>query len=215
MSLSLKASSGSVTASAPAPAAAVVGPKLDGRLNRSVVTRKKIVTALTALVEEGHVSPTAEQVAVRAEVGLRTVFRHFDDMDSLYREISQIAEAHVTPVLLVRLLAPTWKERVLESIELRSEVYDRVAAHYLAAQVHRHQSPYLAQNIMAAAKLQRDLLKRLMPPEATQDKHLLEALDLTMSLDAWVRLRREQGLTAPEARQAIRLAVSALLALVA
>ena len=70
-----------------------VAPKSDGRINRSVVTRKKIVTALTALVYEGHLTPTAEQVAQRAEVGLRTVFRHFDDMDSLYREISLDLEA--------------------------------------------------------------------------------------------------------------------------
>lgn len=192
-----------------------VAPKVDGRITRSVVTRQKIVAALTALVEEGQLSPTAEQVAVRAKVGLRTVFRHFDDMDSLYREINQIVEAHVTPMLQVRLQAPTWKERVLETIELRSEIYDRIAAHYLAAQVHRHQSPYLAQNIMAGAKLQRDLLKLLMPPEATQDTHLLDALDLTMSLDAWVRLRREQGLTAPDARQVIRLAVTTMLSRVA
>lgn len=188
--------------------------KVDGRINRSIVTRQKIVRALTALVEEGQLSPTAEQVAVRAEVGLRTVFRHFDDMDSLYREINQIVDAHVAPMLHVKLRAPTWKERVLESIDLRSEIYDRIAAHHLAAQVHRHQSPYLAENIMAGAKLQRDRLKLLMPPDATKDAYLLDALDLSMSLDAWVRLRREQGLTAADARQVMRLAVTALLATV-
>ncbi|MBV5268573.1 MAG: TetR/AcrR family transcriptional regulator, partial [Burkholderiaceae bacterium] len=59
----------------------------DGRFNRSVVTRKKIVSALTSLVYEGYLSPTAEQVAQRADVGLRTVFRHFDDLNSLYSEI--------------------------------------------------------------------------------------------------------------------------------
>ena len=62
--------------------------KLDGRLNRSVVTRNKIVETLTKLILEGQISPTAEQVALRANVGLRTVFRHFDNMDALYREIS-------------------------------------------------------------------------------------------------------------------------------
>ena len=188
-----------------------VAPKSDGRINRSVVTRKKIVTALTALVYEGHLTPTAEQVAQRAEVGLRTVFRHFDDMDSLYREISLDLEAQVAPLLHVRLKAPTWKERVLESIDLRIEIYDRVASHHLAAQVHRHQSPYLAQNLLDTAKLQRDRLQRLMPTDAKKHSRLLEALDLVMSLDAWTRLRREQRLSTADARKVVRLAVTALL----
>jgi len=184
----------------------------DGRIHRSVVTRKKIVTALTALVYEGHLSPTAEQVAARAEVGLRTVFRHFDDMDSLYREISLDLDAQVAPLLHVKLQATTWQARVLESIDLRGEIYDRLAAPHLAAQVHRHQSPYLAQNLMDSAKLQRDRLKLLLPPDVTQNAHLVEALDLALSLDTWIRLRREQGLAAADARQVLRLTVGALLA---
>ena len=61
---------------------------IDGRLHRSMATRRKIVTALETLIRAGTLSPTAEQVAVQAQVGLRTVFRHFDDMETLYREIS-------------------------------------------------------------------------------------------------------------------------------
>ena len=200
------------SASWPSPPRHDAAAPADGRIHRSVVTRKKIVTALTALVYEGHLSPTAEQVAVRAEVGLRTVFRHFDDMDSLYREISLDLDAQVAPLLHVKLQATTWQARVLESIELRSEIYDRVAAHHQAAQVHRHQSPFLAQNIMAGAKLQRDRLKLLMPPDVSPNAHLVEALDLALSLDAWIRLRREQGLSAADARQVMRLTASALLA---
>ena len=41
------------------------------------------------LVRAGAISPNAEEVAERAGVGLRTVFRRFDDMDSLYREMAK------------------------------------------------------------------------------------------------------------------------------
>ena len=118
------------SASWPSPLQHDAAAPADGRIHRRVVTRTNIVPALTALVYEGHLSPTAEQVAVRAEVGLRTVFRHFDDMDSLYREISLDLDAQVAPLLHVKLQATTWQARVLESIELRSEIYDRVAAHH-------------------------------------------------------------------------------------
>jgi AcrR family transcriptional regulator len=183
----------------------------DGRVQRSIVTRKKIVAALAELIREGYISPTAEQVAARADVGLRTVFRHFDDMDSLYREIAMDLDTGVQRVLQERLSAPTWQERLLQSIDYRSDIFDRVAPLYVAAQVHRHESPYLQQNLMDSARLQHEQLRRLLPPAVAQDTRWLAALDLLLSFEAWVRLRREQGLDAAQAKGVMRLAVQALL----
>ena len=56
----------------------------DGRRKRSQTSRDKIVAAMLALVEEGAITPSAEQVATRARVGLRTVFRQYSDMETLY-----------------------------------------------------------------------------------------------------------------------------------
>lgn len=191
---------------------AVEHPKLDGRLNRSVVTRNKIVETLTTLILEGQISPTAEQVALRANVGLRTVFRHFDNMDALYREISIDVDAQIKPLLQARLDGQTWQERVVQSIAVRSEIYDRTAAMHVAAQVHRHESVYLTQNLMESARLQRDLLQRLLPPDVAHNKPFLDALDLVLSFESWIRLRREQSLSATEATAVMELTVQALLA---
>ena len=60
----------------------------DGRRRRSLDSQQRIVDALLALVGEGHLSPSAEQVSQRAGVGLRSVFRHFKDMESLHRTMS-------------------------------------------------------------------------------------------------------------------------------
>jgi AcrR family transcriptional regulator len=186
--------------------------KPDGRLTRSVVTRTKIVDALTALVLEGQITPTAEQVAKRAHVGLRTVFRHFDDMDALYREISVDVDAQIQPLMQARLEGVTWQARLLESIDIRTAIFDRTAALHVAAQVHRHESAFLAQNLMDSARLQRAMVCRLLPAEVAQNTRLVDALDLVLSFEAWVRLRREQGLQTAAARDVMRLGVSALLA---
>ena len=61
----------------------------DGRRLRSIDSRARIVKAMLALIEEGDMAPGAEAVAARAEVGLRTVFRHFKDMESLYRDVGR------------------------------------------------------------------------------------------------------------------------------
>jgi AcrR family transcriptional regulator len=153
-------------------------------------------------------------VALRANVGLRTVFRHFDNMDALYREISIDVDAQIKPLLQARLDGLTWQERVAQSIGVRSEIYDRTAAMHVAAQAHRHESAYLTQNLMESARLQRDLLLRLLPPDVAQSPHLLDALDLVLSFESWIRLRREQSLSATEATAVMQLTVKALLATV-
>ena len=190
----------------PAPVA-----KTDGRLNRSIVTRKKIVDALTALIYEGHLTPTAEQVATRADVGLRTVFRHFDDMDALYREIALDLDIVIQPVIGQRLSGATWQDRLRHSVLLRTEFFDRVAAIHLATQVHRHESAYLAQQVKRSVDLQRELLKRQLPAEVAQDATLFDALEVVLSIEVWIRLRREQGLSAEAARQVMLRTVAGLL----
>ena len=70
--------------------------RVDGRTARGQRTRSAVVDALLALQEEGDLEPTAQRVAARAGVALRTVFGHFSDMETLWaqageRELAKIA----------------------------------------------------------------------------------------------------------------------------
>ncbi len=56
---------------------------LDGRRARGERTRLKILDSLLVLVEEGELRPTAQAVASHAEVALRTVYHHFEDVEAL------------------------------------------------------------------------------------------------------------------------------------
>lgn len=190
-------------------------PISDGRINRSVVTRRKIVDALKELVYEGILSPTAEQVAQRAKIGLRTVFRHFDDLNSLYSEISGDLESLLLPAIHVRLVGNSWQERLMHSLELRTGLYDQIAAMYLAAQVHRHQSPVVSAKLAHDVTRLREISRHILPAVVQQNTAVFEALDLLMSLDAWVRLRRDQKLSAEVALDVVRLGVNAVLSTVA
>ncbi len=72
---------------------------VDGRLQRSERSREAIVQALYELVGEGSLLPTAEQVAERAGVGIRTVFRHFSDMEKLFSEMDARILVEVGPLM--------------------------------------------------------------------------------------------------------------------
>ena len=65
------------------------GPQApDGRVARGERNRASIVNAVIALLREGVLVPTADQIAERAGVGARTVFRHFDDLERLFTEVT-------------------------------------------------------------------------------------------------------------------------------
>ena len=56
-------------------------PQADGRRQRSQRSREKILRAYWELMLAGDMSPSAAAIAEHAGVGLRSVFRHFEDLD--------------------------------------------------------------------------------------------------------------------------------------
>jgi AcrR family transcriptional regulator len=130
----------------------------DGRRRRSHDSRARIVAAMLALIREGEIAPGAEQVADRAQVGLRTVFRHFKDMDSLYREIAHATEAELLKATTRPFKGEAWSARVLELIERRAPVFEKIAPFRRASDAHRHTSPFLAAHHGRLSALSREIL---------------------------------------------------------
>ena len=182
----------------------------DGRRTRGLANKQSIVAALTDLIREGVVAPTAEQVAAKAGVGLRSVFRHFDDMETLYREIANELDQLVQPSVQKRLKSKDWQDRLAESIGLRTQVFESLMPFHIASEVHRQESPFLNAQQARSAKIQRELLQHLLPKKLVLDKPRFEALNLMLSMDAWLRLRREQGLSKIAAKRVMLYAATEL-----
>ena len=163
------------------------------------------------LIREGHVSPSADQVAFRAGVGLRTVFRHFSDMESLHREMHEAMEGELRAAAAQPFHGQTWRERLLELVDRRGAGFEIIAPFRRAADLRRHGSSRLQADHARLAEALREILVREAPPALRNDAARFEALDLLLSYEAWSRLRDDQGLTPKAARAALRAAVSALL----
>ena len=183
----------------------------DGRRRRSHTSQRRIVAAMIALVGEGHLTPSAELVAERAEVGLRTVFRQFKDMDSLYREMQTGLETVMGSMLDVPFVAGDWRGQILEMVERRAMRFERLAPYLRASQVRRHRSTALREgHDHFVALLRRILLARLPTPDAL-DPAMLDALDLLLSFEAWSRLRDEQRLDVEQAKLVLANTIGRLL----
>ncbi|QUD90870.1 TetR family transcriptional regulator [Phenylobacterium montanum] len=166
---------------------------------------------MVELVQEGQIAASAEQVAERAQVGLRTVFRHFNDMDSLFREMSLIVEDRVAREIEGGQFDGPWPERLAEVVRRRAALFELITPFKRAEASQRHRSRFLEQDIQRLNGRLRELLREIAPPEIVADAATFEALDLLFSFEAWDRLRREQRLS-PDAARAVLLSAAQRLA---
>lgn len=184
--------------------------KLDGRRERSADSRRRIIAAMMELVESGLYAPTAEALAARAEVSLRTVFRHFEEMDNLYMEIVEILFERVAPMLDQPMVARTWPALLDETLDQRAMLFEAIAPYFVTMTLHRHRNKTMASQGRRLVTMSRDLLAVTLPAQLVSDRQLFELMCALLSMETWLRLRETQGLTVAEAKAALRRAAVAL-----
>jgi AcrR family transcriptional regulator len=185
----------------------------DGRVQRGARNRGLILDALFALVESGELQPTADQVAQQAGVGTRTVFRHFDDMESLYAEMDARVEKEMRPLLGGDPPAGNLASRVAGLVDQRVLVFERISPFVLSGQSQRHTSRFLEESHERFCRALRSELEKTFAPELAHVGTawpLLEALDLVACFEAWHRLRGDQGLGRARAARVVQQSLLAI-----
>jgi AcrR family transcriptional regulator len=184
--------------------------RLDGRAQRREKSRAAIVAALFDLVGSGVLQPTAQQVAARAGVGIRSVFRHFDDMDGLYAELDARLREEAAPLLGAAPVSGSLHERAGALVAQRVRFFERIAPYKRAGNLQRWRSDFLRRRHGALVRELRAALHESLPELADAPPSLAEALDLATSFEAWDRLRTDQRLSRERAEDAIQCTVLGL-----
>jgi len=179
-------------------------------MERGRVTRGKIVAALLDLIRAGNLSPTSEDVAQYAKVGGRTVFRHFQDMESLFEAMNAQVRSLVEPVLTHAAWEGSLGQRLEQRVTARAVAFEQITAFYLSGETRLHTSPTLQRARAQFATQQRRQLRACLP-ELEAQPEAAPAIELLTSMEGWLRLRRAQGLSANQSQQAIVAAVIRLL----
>ena len=161
---------------------------------------------------QGDAQPSAEAVAERAGVGRRTVFRLFNDMESLYREMHAVMMASIEDIKAIPISGDTVGERLACVIERRVRLYEEIMPIKSAADTQRWQSRFLQEAHEDVVGLLRQMLQFLLPKEIKEDADTFEALDAVLSLDTWRRLRHDQNLSVKSARRVWEKMVAAIIA---
>ncbi len=93
---------------------------IDGRHARRQRNREAVIEAVFALVSEGKVPPSADDVAARAGVSVSSIFRNFDGLHDLQRQALERSQANFAHLFVV---ADADEQR---SVRVRSHVRTRI-----------------------------------------------------------------------------------------
>ena len=151
----------------------------DGRSRRSERSRTAIVQAMLELIGKGALSPTAQQVAERADVGVRTVFRHFSDMETLFATMNDQLTAEVDSLFVDTVQTGPYEDRVDALIERRMTIFGTLAPYVRSSTLQRWRSAFLQREherttrllrrdlrgSSGAARVRRDLLTGGLSPD--------------------------------------------------
>ncbi|MBW2422826.1 MAG: TetR/AcrR family transcriptional regulator [Deltaproteobacteria bacterium] len=179
----------------------------DGRIQRSARSREAIVHAMLELIAEGVLRPTAQQVALRADVGVRTVFRHFSDMESLFSAMSDRLREEARPLFVDAPQSGSRAARIEALVSRRMEIFALLGPFLRASAIQRWHSAVLQEEHERMIRTLRRDLQHWLPEHADAESDLADAIELLLSFESWDRLRTGQKLGPKRASQALRRAV--------
>ena len=143
--------------------------------------------------------PTAQQISDRAGVGIRSFFRHFDDMETLFARIDEQIRENTEALFLGGDRNGTLEDRIRHAVQRRADGYEVETNMILSTAAQLWRSKVLRKNY---ARYQRGLRKDLedwLPELARLTRPQREAVDAVASFEMWHRLRYHQGLSKPMA----------------
>jgi TetR/AcrR family transcriptional regulator, regulator of autoinduction and epiphytic fitness len=188
---------------------------VDGRTRRSLRTHEAIVDATIGLVEDGDLRPTAPRIAERAGVSVRSVFQHFDDLESLHAAVARRLVERVAVLVVPIECAMPLATRLEQLVRQRCLLLEAVTPIRRAADVHRHFSTEITDRLRDGQAFLRQEVAMTFAPEldaaGPRSGDLLDALDIALSWSTWEGLRAGLGRDRADAERVVRGLVAASL----
>jgi AcrR family transcriptional regulator len=192
-------------------------PPTDGRNLRRDRNRDAVVTALLGLYREGNLGPNADEIAERAGISVRSLFRYFDDVDTLVRAAIARQQEHLAPLYAFDAsVDQPLAERVDRFVAGRVRLLEGMGEVGRVARALAARQPLiLAELARIRGALRRQLtdlfaaeLDQLPPAERATTA---AAADVVASWESFDLMRNDQGLSRDDAAAAMGAALRRLL----
>jgi AcrR family transcriptional regulator len=194
----------------------VAAEKQDGRHARQDKNRKQIVTAMTEIIVETGSMPSIDQVAERAEVSRRSVFRIFEERTLLIRETVSVMYQFVHERYPIPdLMAFDENERIERFAEYLGQIYEYITPFRRVVEKTCGDDPIIHEQrnhfrTTIGAKLY-DSIKLMARPNALKSSVFIESVQLVTSWQAWDQLRSGLRLDIQRAQATVAYALRSIL----
>ena len=189
--------------------------KMDGRRARGLRTRDAIISALLDLIAGGDIAPTAQRIADRAGVSVRSVYQHFADVEGLYADAAERTYEWVRETAKDVDTSTPLVRRIDAFVEARSAVLESLLPFHRSVRLMEPSSERVRTYRAAIEKWDKDRVAKTFSPElrameGTRRSATLASVDALASADTWDHLRRN-GQSARAARQILRSGILCML----
>lgn len=190
---------------------------MDGRHLRRERNRTAVVDALLQLYAEGNLDPGSVEIAERAGLSPRSLFRYFDDVDDLCHEAVMARQRKLMPLLVIDATASDpLPDRVEALLRQRSRMFDAMGNVGRVARLRAPFLPVIATELAVARQFLRGQVAKLFAPElaamgTAAGAAVLMTIDALTSFDANELFRRDQLIEAEPTRDNLRAVLLALL----
>ncbi len=192
------------------------GP-VDGRTRRRTRNRTAVISALLEMIREGDLHPVAAEIAERAGVSHRSVFRYFDDLDDLVRTAIDQAFQDAAPLSAVPDLGHgSLAERIERFVDARLELFAFVDGTMQLARMRAYSIPSIDEELAAIAEQFRlqigeHFAAELGAVEPPAREFLVDAVLVLSSYDSYTIHLRLLGSSVERIRTAWTTGLTALL----
>lgn len=179
-------------------------PRVDGRALRTQRTTELLVAANLALLAEGELRASAQRIAERAGVSVRTLFLHFADMEELFAATAAtILEQQRRSA---RTISPTLplEVRIERFSRQRARRLEHLAPYALASQVREPFSAmlrsYRVKHVEAVSAQIEALFAAELPKDPAAREQVVQAMTVASTWGSWSVLRQHLGLGVSRSR---------------
>lgn len=192
-------------------------PNEDGRHARRDRNRLAVVDAMLELYAEGNLDPSSDEIAERAGLSPRSLFRYFEDLDDLVRVA--IGRQHERTLPAVRLdvaVDAPLADRVARLVAQRQRLFGRISSVGIVSRVRAPFQPLIASELAIARSFLRRQIEQLFAPELAAlgkvgGAQALAAIDVLTSFESVHLLHDDQQLSAAQIEATLTGSITRLL----
>ena len=189
----------------------------DGRHARRDRNRLAVVDAMLSLYAAGNLDPSSDEIAERAGLSPRSLFRYFEDLDDLVRvAISRQHERLLPTSALDVSSAGALSDRVSRLVAQRVRLFDRIGSVGIVSRVRAPFQPLIASELALSRSFLRRQIEQLFAPEMAQRgaagaASAIATIDVLTSFESLHLMRGDQQLSGAQIEAALADAITKIL----